>query len=147
MAKKDETAAARMRRLAAEVMELWATDPLEAAVSEIALERTRQVTDEGYSLERDDGYKHGELLRAAVMYYQNARGYMPGIQKDGRPSGWPWPAKEWKPKTARRDLERAGALCLAEIIRLQRIGDGGEHAKQKLNLITRALAALGPADA
>ncbi|BFO03668.1 hypothetical protein KNHN1_20460 [Pseudomonas guariconensis] len=79
------------------------------------LERQRQVSDEGYSLYRDDGYANGELAMAGSVYADLA----------GRPgsmsTAWPWGQGTFKPSAdRRRDLVKAGALILAEIERLDR---------------------------
>jgi len=42
----------------------------------IAAERSRQVNDEGYAPEGDDGYTQGELTRAAMAYADAARKYV-----------------------------------------------------------------------
>lgn len=83
-------------------------------------ERMRQISTEGFSRERDDGYVQGELASAAACYV---------LPKSKRRdvfvlSHWPWSAKWWKPSTdPRRNLVKAGALILAEIERLDRAAD------------------------
>lgn len=130
------------------------------AMSEIAAERRRQVEIEGWSPEHDDTHSDGEMLRAAVIYYQHgARKDMPlTMREDGAPMGWPWDAEWWKPRDARRDLVRAGALCVAEKERIIRrhnqhiamevnllhecTGPHTRHVDQKLRLIEAALNRL-----
>lgn len=83
----------------------------------IALERGRQIEDEGWSPEHDDQWVNDELVRAAV-YYALPRRHDVLI-------AWPW-AEAWnkKDKHSRiRQLEIAGALIAAEIDRLQRLGE------------------------
>jgi hypothetical protein len=113
----------------------------------IAAERQRQIESEGWTPEHDDAHENGEMLSAAVLYYANAK-QQPGdppmtLKADGSPVGWPWEARWWKPKTRQRDLERAGALCLAEKDRLRRAKHSWlGHVDQKLGLITKALTEI-----
>jgi hypothetical protein len=87
-------------------------------IEEIAAERRRQVTDEGFTVEADDKYIGGELAAAAACYalHDMCGGFF------GRwiPSIWPWKPEWLKPTTRRRNLVKAGALILAEIERLDR---------------------------
>ena len=48
------------------------SDDLHQAMRDVLAERRRQVLDEGYSEQRDDGYARGELVTAAVAYAANA---------------------------------------------------------------------------
>lgn len=94
----------------------------------IEAERKRQIEVEGWSRERDaQEYPGGQLLEAARCYFQHAAWKFvedidPLDGNDGTPANWPWHANWWKPTTIERDLEKAGALCLAEIDRLRRFG-------------------------
>lgn len=94
----------------------------------IALERERQVEEEGITAEHDSAeHFDGSLAQAARCYAQAAvatyfpdrvtfNGYRPG---EGTPYDWPWLSDDWKPSgDAVRDLVRAGALIAAEIDRL-----------------------------
>jgi len=82
----------------------------------IALERRRQVQQEGWTAEHDDQHTEAQLLAAAVCYLHNA-----GNFKMALPRAWPWSDYWWKPTGDRvRDLAKAGALIAAEIDRLQR---------------------------
>lgn len=94
------------------------------AARDVLAERRRQVEVEERSAESDDRYRYGELARAAAAYALIG-------SSDGRVIGdelepslttrvWPWAQSWWKPKSRRRNLERAGALILAEIERLDR---------------------------
>lgn len=85
------------------------TQCLTQAALDILVERHRQVTEEGWTPEHDDEHINGELAAAAACYAQRHRYKF-----------WPWDLKWWKPKGARLDLVRAGALLLAEIERLDR---------------------------
>lgn len=91
-----------------------------AAIADIALERSRQVNEEGWTPEHDDQHTDGSLATAAAVYATNAGDPQPDHWPP--PLAWPWDAEWWKPKDHRRDLVRAGALIVAEIERLDRIG-------------------------
>ncbi len=91
----------------------------------IAAERQRQIAAEGWTPEHDDAHDNGELLAAARMYFQISTGgtlvfRQMTVRRKTVPLGWPWDPSWWKPKTPARNLERAGALCMAEIDRLAR---------------------------
>lgn len=107
------------------------------AVAEIAAERKRQVTVEGWTLKHDDEHSNMEMSRAAKAYLLNAiecktisgahnphlasdEQITPGHPKGEPPVGWPWAKGWWNPKSVRRDLIRAAALIVAEIERLDR---------------------------
>jgi hypothetical protein len=96
-----------------------ARDALAASLSQAArdvlAERKRQVSAEGWSPADDDGYIPGVLSAAAGCYASQAYG---GKQL---PEFWPWTAAWWKPsEDPRRNLEKAGALILAEMERIDR---------------------------
>lgn len=78
-------------------------------------ERARQIDIEGYSPSSDEQYTRGELVRAANCYV-NAEETPEGSM----PAEWPWDSMSWKPTTRERNLEKAGALLLAEADRLHR---------------------------
>lgn len=109
-------------------------------------ERQRQISEEGYSAGHDDEHADGELFVAAVTYWQRAIGIAHAMRRseDGFnvPVQWPWAGGWWKPKTVERDLERAGALCLAEIDRLYRVHRPAVHVDAVLESIARAYLAL-----
>lgn len=83
----------------------------------IALERLRQIEQEGWTPEHDDSHDLGELANAAACYtLANFDGKGVGV-----PMAWPWEDSWWKPSDDPiRNLEKAGALIAAEIDRLQR---------------------------
>jgi len=88
------------------------------ALDDIATERRRQITAEGWSPQHDDAHTTGELALAAGCYAI-------GSQLDGERDRvftryWPWHKLWWKPGNARRMLVKAGALIVAEIERLDR---------------------------
>lgn len=87
-------------------------------LEEIASERKRQLSQEGYSSSHDDEHASGQIAKAAAIYADPS----PRMYSDPRiiaPIGWPsdW---EWKPKDQRRNLIRAASLIIAEIERLDR---------------------------
>jgi hypothetical protein len=91
------------------------------AARDVMAERRRQVEAEGWTCEHDDMHGDGQMAVAAG-YYALACGY-PGERDIARghvPQYWPWAQSWWKPKGARRNLVKAGALILAEIERLDR---------------------------
>jgi hypothetical protein len=107
----------------------------------IQAERDRQISAEGYDAAHDDEHDNGEMLAVATLYWQRATG-VPLPTRNDVPVGFPWARKWWKPYTIRRDLERAGALCLAEIDRLKRRGVAVDHVEDKLALIVQAYNGL-----
>ena len=127
--------AGRIRRAADQ---LAATECPPSGAGRIFAERLRQVREEGYYWQRDDGYAKQELASAAACYAhpaQDPRRTEP-LPYGGTPFGWPWDLGEWKPGELRdlgdgamgiaiddriRELEKAGALCAAEIDRLVRL--------------------------
>jgi hypothetical protein len=124
------------------------------ATAFICNERYRQQNVEGWTAAHDDAHDGGEMLRAAVIYFQHAARPDYPLLLDGAtgvPTGWPWGEEWWKPKNPQRDLERAGALCLAEHDRIVR-GTRSRvpnvtHVHQKLGLIVDALALVLEAQA
>lgn len=119
------------------------------ALNDIAAERARQISIEGWTPEHDDEHGKAEMATAAACYalladplrsfpvdhtrkisHYYARhddGPQP-VYKDV-PKFWPWDAQWWKPKGQRADLVRAGALILAEIERLDRIAERNARPK------------------
>jgi hypothetical protein len=101
------------------------------AVTDVAAERERQKTREGWTAEHDDEHTDGSIAVAAGCYAIHAgiaasidSGQIDFYAKQQLhkivPDYWPWDRKWWKPKDQRRNLVRAGALILAEIERLDR---------------------------
>lgn len=109
----------------------------------IALERQRQVEEEGYDAKHDDAHGKCEIRKAAECYarppalrqlqtvkvsVQVARGLAdPDRSTSVRvrvPKGWPWAAEWWKPtpRDRVRELVKAGALYMAECSRQNRAG-------------------------
>lgn len=98
--------------------------PHEHVILEIARERERQPSEEGWTPEHDDEHTGGELAIAAGCYAISAYdGFVTDdCRDDGSPYQWPWARRWWKPKNPRRDLIRAAALIVAEIERIDRQG-------------------------
>jgi hypothetical protein len=98
-------------------------DTREGTIREIAAERARQVSEEGWTVEHDDQHTGEELARAAACYacppaYRN----LPFTDGDNvLDRVWPWDKKWWKPANRIRNLIKAGALIVAEIERLRRL--------------------------
>jgi len=101
----------------------------------IAAERRRQVEEEGWTPEHDDGHDRGEMIAAARCYAHAAEvaerhdlAEWFGRDSQGRvkvPASingrWPWGPDAWKPSPdPLRNLAMAGALIAAEIDRLLR---------------------------
>lgn len=86
---------------------------------DVQAERRRQIEAKGWTPEHDDLYCSAELPRAAAAYILNGA-------NDEAPAIWPFVAKWWKPRDARSNYVRAGALILAEIERLDRAAHGKE---------------------
>ncbi len=85
--------------------------PNSAFINAVIAERFRQIEQEGWSIDHDDGHKSGELAKAGAMYAQHAGSPDNWIEA---PIGWPWDRSWWKPAGFRRDLVRAAALIIAE---------------------------------
>lgn len=95
---------------------------LTSVLVEIGLERARQVTREGHTLEHDDSHTLGELSAAAACYADHASAQIANPDTQHVPGlDWPWEEEAWKPKDPRRNLLIAAALIVAEIQRLDRL--------------------------
>ena len=94
------------------------------ALTLIAAERQRQVTEEGCTPEHDDSvHMDGALAKAAASYALAAHFREMGFaDRYSVPEAWPWRLVWWKPSPddRTRELVKAGALIVAEIERLQR---------------------------
>jgi len=88
------------------------------ALADIARERVRQISREGWTPEHDDAHSRGELAVAGGCYAIHAHEVpSPEARAMPAPKAWPWEAKWWKPSSPARDCERAGALVIAEMAR------------------------------
>lgn len=99
-------------------------NPIEA----IKKERARQVNEEGYSLDHDDGHSDESLAKAAACYAAPNELYT-----STRKHYWPWEPAAFLShirKSRRRQLEIAGALIVAELERLAR-ANGEELAEMQ----------------
>ena len=107
---------------------------MQSILEEIAQERQRQMSAEGWTHEHDDRHLDGQLAKAAACYAYAAT--VPEIVREvdqmraGEQSQiaviarcWPWTWGCWKPKDRRRDCVRAAALLVAEIERIDRIAE------------------------
>ncbi|WP_343724910.1 hypothetical protein [Herbaspirillum huttiense] len=99
--------------------------PWTAAARDVLAERRRQQEVEGWTPERDDKYINCDLARAAATYALCTKAHE---LKVCDVVAWPWPIHWWKPTSYRRNLEKAGALILAEIERLDRAAEKGGAA-------------------
>ena len=114
----------------------------------IANERQRQIEQEGWTVQHDDGHDGGELAEAAACYalgrakvyeqLNSSRGcdevcyqYEYGWIGDGEVE-WPWDSEWWKPSSNPvKNLVRAGALIAAEIDRLMRKPEADRRNKER----------------
>lgn len=99
-----------------------------AVIGEIAAERARQVSEKGWSLERDDAHNKCEMAMAAACYATAPSGVW--IEREwvrpDTPKSWPWHFSWWNPGlTYRHNLIKAAALIVAEIERWDRMQGGG----------------------
>ncbi|MBA8033523.1 ead/Ea22-like family protein [Citrobacter freundii] len=106
------------------------------AILDVAAERQRQVSAEGWTPAHDDQHRNNDMAFAAACYAFHAAAASWDLEDDGVPydshpvpKNWPWEPDWWKPTDPRRDLVKAGALIIAEIERIDRaagIGVKGE---------------------
>ena len=104
-----------------------------SGIERIARERQRQIDKEQWSAEHDDEHRHGEIAMAAAVYAMTPTERANEILRQNLAELlWPWDWGWFKPgKKGRtiksslrnriRELEKAGALCAAEIDRLERL--------------------------
>lgn len=118
-------------------------------------ERQRQLDVEHWTPAHDDLHDDGSLLVAGMFYHRSGAGLPISMEActdaSGEvtveaPLGWPWLPEWWKPKSPRRDLERAGALCLAEIDRQCRFDSDADVSIVVMVLkdVVKAYRALAP---
>ena len=114
---------------------------MKTGIEIITEERARQITAEGWTPEHDAEHSTDELAVAAALYalpaakrgmdrrivqMSSTRGLADPndfhLVQVSVPCGWPWDVECWKPTPGNRirELAKAGALCAAEIDRLQR---------------------------
>ena len=116
----------------AELQEYWKASQ---ALKDVAAERQRQMSVEGWAPKHDDKHDNNELAFAASCYAFHSAAASWDFEDDGTPydihpapKNWPWSPEWWKPKNPRRDLVKAGALILAEIERIDRAAAGKGEA-------------------
>lgn len=102
-----------------------ARDALTPAARDVLAERQRQISAEGWAPQRDDQYSDCELAAAAATYVLCTE---PAQLKLHGLTVWPWRDYWWKPGKYRRNLEKAGALILAEMERLDRAAIAAQAA-------------------
>lgn len=102
---------------------------LREAWCDVVAERQRQIEQEGWTPEHDDEHVDTQLAGAAACYALATVAHWaagPAIQQF-----WPWDHSWWKPSDdPRRNLVKSGALILAEIERLDRAIERGDHRKE-----------------
>jgi hypothetical protein len=92
----------------------------------IALERFRQVEDEGFTAEHDDAHVNAQLVAAARAYVQHAlfqwwNESHGGWRRPKMPDSWPFEPQRWHPDDDPKvNLAKAGAMIAAEIDRIVR---------------------------
>jgi len=90
------------------------------AIDLVLAERVRQVEELGISTKRDDQYLKDELAMMAACYLYAPKYPFAIGTGEKVPNQWPH-STGWNPKTSRlRQLEKAGALVIAEIERILR---------------------------
>lgn len=94
---------------------------------ELLAECQRQITEEGYTPKHDERHPFWEFAAAASAYAWSAFVKAFVASQGGNIvvpltpiQHWPWDAASFKPKDARRDLVRAGALVIKAIERHDR---------------------------
>lgn len=90
----------------------------------IAVERNRQIDDEGWDEAHDNEHHNAELVLAGICYANTAAMIIRGedITAPNMQPQWPWAPHWWKPNgDPVRNLVKAGALVAAEIDRLVRL--------------------------
>jgi hypothetical protein len=83
--------------------------PISPFMAAVIAERRRQVEQEGWSAEHDDGHRLGEIAEAGAAYLGHA-----GTCSPHAPANWPWGSDWFKPSGFRRDLVKGCALGIAE---------------------------------
>lgn len=110
-----DAARSHLARIKAELQELQT-----GAVGAFLAERKRQITVEGWAQEHDDEHGWGQLALAAATYAAWAPSRGGHDMQHAAEYLWPWDASWLKPGDAKRNLEKAGGLLIAEYERLQR---------------------------
>lgn len=106
-------------------------------IKEIENERNRQVSKLGWTPEHDaQDHSDGALAKAASIYADPSPRMLNGPEIN-KPDGWPndW---DYKPKSRRENLMRAGALIVAEVERLDRASQLNESQGSDGNVFKRS---------
>lgn len=111
-------ALSKLYRRQVDIVNLLTREDGPSVIDEIAAERRRQIDAEGWTPERDNDYRRGELAGAAACYALTSIDHW--ARQQAIETLWPWRGGWWKPTTPRRDLIKAAALIVAEIERLDR---------------------------
>ncbi|BAO53070.1 hypothetical protein KPP23_043 [Pseudomonas phage KPP23] len=124
----DDFADRESERMNSEVFELT------EAERGVIQERRRQVSEEGFTLTHDLIHDPGTLAAGAAAYMLHAADQLhPYSQGDGGsepPSCWPWSPEWWRCGGGpRRALEKAVALGLAELERIDSVAQAGDGAE------------------
>jgi hypothetical protein len=90
-------------------------------IAAIIAERQRQISVEGWTPEHDDEHEGGQMAVASACYILHTVAGINGRCQITVPGMWPWAPEWWKPSTPMRNLEKAGALIVAEMERLERM--------------------------
>lgn len=108
-----------------------ARDALTPAARDVLAERQRQISAEGYDPDHDDEHSDGSLSIAAACYaLANVSGARPGALSPSYLAAWVgWGAGWFKPSDRRRNLEKACALLLADMERIDRAAIAAEKGK------------------
>jgi len=90
--------------------------PAQSGVERIAIERDRQIYEEGHTEEGDVG-RANELAKAGLAYAEFAAAQVKGYVIDNPTANWPWDNEAWKPDLEEPvpNLVKAGALIAAAI--------------------------------
>ena len=93
-------------------------------ITEIATERQRQISVEGYDAGHDEQHENGELAAAAAAYALLQNDGLNNVYVGRTPIAdylWPWNPYGFSSKGDRRNLVCAAALIIAEIERLDEV--------------------------
>ena len=97
---------------------------------DVAIERSRQITEKGYDQTHDDAHKDGQLTDAAKCYIAVAVAQQREKENRGinlsELAGWPFEEPLKQKPTPRENLKIAAALLIAEYDRLGRLDATGE---------------------
>lgn len=97
-----------------------------SALGMIAGERARQIY-QGFTADHDDGHQEGDLAAAACCYAKFSSCLTKGCSVDEimdlYVNDYPWDDESFRPGDRMDCLVKAGAFIVAEIERIQRLGE------------------------